>query len=259
MDILVFVKQVPDDFVKVGLGADGKPDCGKIEKVVNAFDTYAVEMAVRFCETNGGTVVVASLGEEGTIRPSLVQMIAVGAGQAYIGRWGSADGGDESMVAAALAELVKKCEEAQGCKFDIILCGKESTDEISSQVGAMLAEKLGTGFVSSVVGMEPAGTGLQVKKETEEGFDIYETACPAVFTVAKPDYDPRYPTLKSKMAARKAVIPCIETAACEEGPFVRCIRYGEMPKRAAGMKIREKEALAAVEKAVQMMRDDKVL
>lgn len=257
MNILVCVKQVPDDFVKVRLDALGQPDTAGIDKIVNAFDTYAVEMAVRFCETNGGKVVVASLGAEETVRPALVQMIAVGANQAYLGS-PSAQEADEGLTASDLKELIRKCEEQEGAPFDIILCGKESTDEISSQVGAMLAEKMQIGFVSSVVGIEPAANGLRVKQETEEGFSYYETACPAVFTIAKPEYDPRYPNLKSKMAARKAVIPCLpaESAAALA---VRCIGYTEPPKREAGVKIQEKDPQAAVARALQLMIDDKVL
>lgn len=257
MNILVFVKQVPDDVVKVHVDEDGRPAVGGIDKIVNAFDTYAVEMAVRMCEAEGGNVTVASLGDETAVRPSLVQMIAVGAGKAYIG---SAIGGaDESVTAAQLASMVKQCEEQEGEPFDVILCGKESTDEISSQVGAMLAERLGLGFVSSVVEITRTETGLKVKKETEEGFDYYETSVPAVFTVAKPGYDPRYPTLKSKMAARKAVIPCLEADADGTAPAVVCLKYEEPPKREAGVKIQEKEAAEAVARALKLMREDKVL
>lgn len=263
MNILVCVKQVPDDFVKVGLNAEGVPAVEGIEKVVNAFDTYAVEMAVRFCEAHGGKVTVVSIGEEGTVRPSLVQMIAVGAKQAYILK-PAAGNGDEGVTASSLADAVKQCEKAEGEPFDLILCGKESTDEISSQVGAMLAEKMGLGFVSSVIGIEPAAAGaedgtIEVKQETEDGFARYEMKVPAVLTVAKPDYDPRYPTLKSKMAARKAQIPSMEPQDETAKPCVACVAYAEPPKREAGVKIQEKEAAEAVAKAMAMMIQDKVL
>lgn len=258
MNILVCVKQVPDDFVKVHLNESGKPATDGIDRMVNALDSYAVEMAVRFCEAEGGRVAVVSMGEEETIRPGLVQMIAVGAGQAYIGS-PLAEDADESVTALNLAGMVKKCEEEEGEPFHIILCGKESTDEISSQVGAMLAEKLKLGFVSSVVGLEPAGDGLRVKQETEDGFAYYETACPVVLTVAKPDYEPRYPTLKSKMAARKSKIPCFKDIFPASAPAVSCLKYSEPPKREAGIKIQEKEAVDAAMKAIAMMTEDKVL
>lgn len=258
MNILVCVKQVPDDYVKVHLDENGKPAVAGIDKVVNAFDTYAVEMAVRHCEKHGGRVVVATIGEESQVRPALVQMIAVGAAQGYLAA-PAAEEADEAAMAAELAAMVKACEAREGVAFDLILCGKESTDEISSQIGAMLAEKMGLGFVSSAVGFEPAENGLRVQQETEEGYAYYETACPAVLTVAKPEYDPRYPTLKSKMAARKAVIPNLIPAAADGHPAVTCLGYSEPPKRTGGMKIQEKEAAEAVAKAMVVLIEDKVL
>lgn len=258
MNILVFVKQVPDDYVKVALGADGTPNISGIDKVVNAFDTYSVEMAVRFCESNGGKVVVATLGDEATVRPSLVQMIAVGAKQGYIAT-GAEGKKDESMVAAELAGLVKKCEEAEGISFDMILCGKESTDEISSQMGAMIAERLEVGFVSSVVDLEKSEDTLCAKKETGEGFNYYGVTTPCVLTIAKPEYDPRYPTLKSKMAARKAVIPCFAEPLTEEKPVVVYSKYEEPAKREAGVKIVEKDAVEAVAKMFQIIKEDQIL
>ena len=79
-------------------------------------------------------------------------------------------GADEGAVAAYLAKAVKKCEAENGQPYGMIFCGKESTDEISGQVGARLAEILGTGFVSSVIEAEPQGDGLVAKQETEEGY-----------------------------------------------------------------------------------------
>lgn len=258
MNILVCVKQVPDDYVKVHLDESGKPAVSGIDKVVNAFDTYAVEMAVRHCEQYGGKVVAATIGEENEVRPALVQMIAVGAAQGYIGT-PAQEIPDETLVAAELAALVKVCEKEEGVAFDLILCGKESTDEISSQVGAMMAEKMGLGFVSGVTGFEPVNGGLRVQQETEEGCAFYEVACPAVLTVAKPEYDPRYPTLKSKMAARKAMIPKLSGEAVYGRPAVKCLGYTEPPKRGGGVKIQEKEAAEAVAKAMAVLMEDKVL
>lgn len=259
MNILVCVKQVPDDYVKIYLDeSTGKPAVDGVDKIVNAFDTYAVEMAVRHCEQHGGKVVVATIGIEKEVRASMVQMIAVGANKAYIAS-PTNDNADEGVIAANLKELIKKCEEEEGIIFDVVLCGKESTDEISSQVGAMLSEKMGVGFVSSVVEFEAQNGVLKVKQETEKGFNYYETICPAVLTVAKPNYDPRYPNLKSKMAARKAVIPYLEGVLSTMESAVHCTNYSEPPKRKAGIKIHEKDTVEAVMKAVSMMYTDKVL
>lgn len=255
MNILVCVKQVPDDYAEIRLGADGKPDTAGVEIVNNAFDTYALELAVRFCEANGGSVTAVTIGEKGA-QSGLKNLLAVGANKAYLC---TASGEtDEGGTAARLAQAVELCQEQDGVQYDLILCGKESTDEIGSQVGAMLAERLGAAFVSSVVEAEPSGDGLKVRQETEEGGVIFETATPAVLTIAKPAYDPRYPNIKTKMAARKATIPVLALTA-EEPILVSCAGYSEPPKRQAGVVIQEKEAAEAVKKAVAMMAEANAL
>lgn len=252
MNILVCAKQVPDDEAKIYL-AGGKPDTAKVSKIVNAFDGYAMEMALRHCEENDGEVTVLTLGDEKEVRPSVVQLLAVGGKHAYIG---NAVNGDEASTAQALAEIIEQIQ-ADGNTFDLILCGKESTDEISSQVGAILAEKMGLPLVTSVVGFEKTGNGVKAKKETEDGYEFYETSTPAVFTIAKPDYELRYPSIKSKMAARKAQIPVIG-ASCPEAS-VTCTGYEEPAKRKAGVKIQEEEDADTVAKAMELLFADKIL
>lgn len=255
MNILVCVKQVPDDYAEIRLGADGRPATAGVDIVNNAFDTYALELAVRFCEANGGSVTAVTIGPE-SAQSGLKNLLAVGASKAYLC---TAPGEtDEGGAAARLAQAVELCQGQDGVTYDLILCGKESTDEIGSQVGAMLAERLGAAFVSSVVEAEPCGDGLKVRQETEEGGVIYEASTPAVLTIAKPAYDPRYPNIKTKMAARKATIPVLALTA-EEPALVSCIGYSEPPKRQAGVVIQEKEAAEAVKKAVAMMAEANVL
>ncbi len=262
MEILVFVKQVPDDGVEVRLDpATGKPATGSIDKVANAFDTYALELAARYTEANGGKVTVAAMGPAGT-DSTLKNLIAVGASKAYLFTDPSFETGDEASVACRLAQLVKKCEAENGAPFDLILCGKESTDEISGQVGARLAEELDLPFVSSVIEVAPAGDKLVAKQETEDGYIKFETAMPAVYTIAKPGYDPRYPNIKAKLAARKAVIPTFSAADAGVGEapcFVECLGYTEPPKRQAGLKVQEKEVADTVAKAMEILIQDKVL
>lgn len=262
MEILIFVKQVPDDGVEVRLDpATGTPATGKIDKVANAFDTYALELAARYVEANGGSVTVAAMGPAGT-DSTLKNLIAVGANKAYLFSDPAFENADEAAVASRLAQIVKKCEAENGAPYDLILCGKESTDEISGQVGARLAEELGVPFVSSVIEVTPDGDGLIAKQETEEGFVKFATATPAVYTIAKPGYDPRYPNIKAKMAARKAVIPTFSAADAgitDVKCFVECLGYAEPPKREAGLKIQEKEVADTVAKAMEILIKDKVL
>ena len=189
-------------------------------------------------------------------------LLAVGAKKAYLFKDDVFAGADEGATAAYLAKVVKKCEAENGQPYGMILCGKESTDEISGQVGARLAEILGTGFVSSVIEVEPQEEGLVAKQETEEGYIRYSVAQPAVFTIAKPSYDPRYPNIKAKLAARKAVVPVFSAADAEVSAAeakVSLKGYSEPPKRTAGVRIKEKEAAEAVRKAMEKMLQDKAL
>lgn len=261
MDILVFVKQVPDDSVEIHLDGAGVPAVKDIEKVTNAFDTYALELAARYTEANGGEVTVAAIGTE-DCTSMMKNLLAVGAKKAYLFKDDVFAGADEGATAAYLAKVVKKCEAENGQPYGMILCGKESTDEISGQVGARLAEILGIGFVSSVIEVEPQDESLVAKQETEEGYIRYSVAQPAVFTIAKPSYDPRYPNIKAKLAARKAVVPVFSAADAEVSAAeakVSLKGYSETPKRTAGVRIKEKEAAEAVRKAMEKMLQDKAL
>ena len=263
MEILVCMKQVPDDSVEIRLDASGQPDLSQAEPQGNAFDTYALELAVRFVETNGGSVTVVSAGPEDN-KVCLKNSLAVGAVKAYHISDAGLDGRDSHVTAKLLASAVPKIEEENGAKFDVILCGRESTDYIGSEVGEMVAESLGLPFVADIVEAAPADAGLRVKKELESGYLMVDTALPALFTVSKPDYDPRYPTIKSKLAARKAVIPSLDKAAVglpadAEAPRIVYRSFEEPPKRQAGVVIKESEPEEAVAKAFEAFAADKVL
>jgi len=263
MEILVCMKQVPDDSVEIRLDASGKPDLSQAEPQGNAFDTYALELAVRFIEANGGSVTVLSAGPEDN-KVCLKNALAVGAAKAYLASDTGLENADSHVTAQLLASAVKKIEEENGAKFDAILCGRESTDFIGSEVGEMLAEALGLPFVSDIVEASPAEAGLKVKKELEAGYLMVDAPLPALFTVSKPDYAPRYPTIKSKLAARKAVIPSIDKAAAglpAEAEAARVVfkAFAEPPKRQAGAVIKEAEPEDAVAKLFELLSADKVL
>ena len=108
MNILVCVKQVPDDYAEIRLGGDGKPATAGAGTVNNAFDTYALELAVRFCEAHGGSVTAVTIGPEGA-QSGLKNLLAVGAGKAYL--CAASGEADEGGTAALLARAVELCQE----------------------------------------------------------------------------------------------------------------------------------------------------
>ena len=253
MEILVCVKQVPDADVEVKLNASGTPDIEKIAPVMNAFDGYALEMATRYKEANGGTVVVMSIGGD-NVKDTMKNCLAVGADEAYIINDVIADA-DAVATSDVIAAAVKKLEEVRGKAFDIICCGKESTDYACGIVSQLVSEKLGYGEVVDVIGFEP---GLVVKKETEEGYNMVEIGTPCVLGIIKPDYEPRYPTMKSKMAARKKDVPVVETGV-STAAVVKTVKMYEPAKKSAGVKIKEETNEESALKAFGMLVDAKLL
>lgn len=264
MEFLVCVKQVPDDSVEIHLNPEtGTPDLSQADPEAGAFDTYAEELAVRFIEENGGSATVVSAGTDDN-KTCLKNSLAVGAGAAYLIADEGTDRLDSAQVADLLAAAAPKIEEQEGKKFDVILCGKESTDAIGGQVGALLAEKMNLPLVENAVEIKSTDSGISVKQETDTGFMMYEVSTPAVVTISKPDYDPRYPTIRSKMAARKAKIPTltlsdlgISDLASEAA--VSSLGFAEPKTRQAGIKINESEPEEAVKKAMDQMIADKAL
>ena len=121
MEILVCIKQVPDDSVEIKMNpATGEPDLANVTPVVNAFDTYALEMATRLKEAVGGTITVVSVGPD-SAKDAIKTCLAVGASNGFIVKDVVTD---TISTADALAKSVAKIEEALGNKFDIVFCGK---------------------------------------------------------------------------------------------------------------------------------------
>jgi electron transfer flavoprotein beta subunit len=261
MQILICVKQVPDDSVEIRLDDKvKKPNLNGVSLVANAFDTYALELAVRFMEANGGNVSVLNVGADDSIN-TLKNCLSVGAKEAYFVKDDLYADLDAIGTADVLVDAIHKIEKDKGQKFDLILCGMESTDEITGQVGAMLAEKMGTGFISRAVEVNLKDDVMEVHQETDEGYNVVSLESPAVVTVSKPAYDPRYPTIKTKMKSRKAVIPTYSAAEIGEvkQAKVRCIEYVAPPKKEAGIKIQEKDVALAVSAAMEQMKKDKAI
>ena len=143
MNILVCIKQVPDDSVEIHLNADGAPDLANVTPVVNAFDTYALEMAARLKESSEGEVTVVCVGED-SAKNSLKNCLAVGADHAFLVSDDAFKDSDTTGIANILKNVVAKLEADNGQKFDLIFTGKEATDAALGQGGLMLAEELGT-------------------------------------------------------------------------------------------------------------------
>lgn len=214
MNILVCVKQVPDtteikiDPVTKTLIRTGVPS------IVNPFDAYAMEIAARIKDVTPDTkIVILSMGPE-QAKAALKECLSVGGDKAYLVSDRAFGGSDTLATSYILSKAIAKVEELEG-KFDVIFCGKQAIDGDTAQVGPELAEHLDYPQVTCAVGATVDGNMIKVKKEVDEGFELIGAQIPCVITVTKPNFDPRYPNIKSKMAASRAVIPTLTSADFE--------------------------------------------
>jgi electron transfer flavoprotein beta subunit len=197
MNILVCVKHVPDTETRVKIAADGLHlDLGEANWVVNPYDEFAVEEGLQLKEKLGGEVTVLTVGTDEAVK-SLRQALAMGADKAVLLSDGAFEGMDPAGIAKVLAAAAKKIP------FDLILCGKHAVGDDNQQVGNLVGELLGIPAVSVVTGLELDGQSLVLKREVEGGTEVVKTALPALVTCQKGLNEPRYPSLKGIMAAKK--------------------------------------------------------
>jgi len=194
--IAVCLKRVPDTTAKIVIAGDGKSiDENGVKFVPNPYDEYALEEALKLKEAAGaGETVVYCLGGDSaqeTIRTAL----AMGIDRGVLLQ--SAPSTDGLEVARALAS------ELKGAGFDLILFGKLAVDDYNHQVGAMVAELLELPCVTSVAHLTVANGGLEAEREIEGGIEVVTAALPAVLTCDKGLNNPRLPSLKGIMAAKK--------------------------------------------------------
>lgn len=268
MEILVCIKQVPDDSVEIHLDpGTGLPSLASVTPVVNAFDTYALEMAARLAEQDGGEITVFTYGPA-KAKDALKSCLSVGAGNAFIYLDENWERMDFPAMAHLLEKAVRQMEEVRRKPFDLIFCGTESTDRATGQTGPQLAGEMHIGCITDIVDLEINEKGICGKQETEEGYRLIQSHLPCLVTVTKPEYDPRYPTIKSKIAARK--IPITELQL-EESPEASSLAYGsetsafsivriyEPEKKQGGIRIKEETFTESAIKAVHMMAEAKLL
>lgn len=210
MKIAVCVKRVPDTEARIKIGADGtRIDDAGVKFVMNPYDEFAVEQALRLKDAAGaGEVVVVSLGTDAaqeTIRTAL----AMGADRGILLKSG-AQPLDPLAAARALAA------ELGGAGYDLILCGKLAVDDGSHAVATMLGELLELPSVSAITSLTIADGKGQAEREIEGGVEVVAFPLPAVLSADKGLNEPRYPALKGIMMAKKKPLD-VKEAAVEAG------------------------------------------
>jgi electron transfer flavoprotein beta subunit len=201
VDIIVCIKQVPGTTqVKIN------PDTGTlirdgVEAVVNPFDEYAIEEAIRLKEKVGGTVKVLTMGPP-QAEDALRSAIAMGADDGILVTDRAFAGSDTWATSYAVSSAIRALGH-----YDLVICGKQAIDGDTAQVGPGVAEMLGIPFVAWVRKVEHVDAQcIRVERMMEEGYDVVEMPLPGLMTVVKEINVPRMASLKGKMRAKKAEI-----------------------------------------------------
>lgn len=271
MEILVCVKQVPDTTeIKIDPVTNTLIRAG-VPSIVNTFDAYALELALRYKEgyEKDAKVTVLSMGPE-QAKEALKTCLAMGADEAYLVSGRKFGGSDTLATSYIITTAIKKVCELKGIeKFDIIFCGKQAIDGDTAQVGPEIAENMDLPQVTYVVDMEKSENGVKVKKETEAGFDMIEVGVPCLLTVTKPKFEPRYGTVRSRMMASRAQIPTITDDDLEgmidfskaglKGSPTKVRKTFVPPRKQGGVKIKEETGAESVAKLLGMLTEAKVL
>jgi len=202
VNIIVCLKQVPDTAdVKINPETNTLVREG-IENIANPFDTYALEEGVRLKERFGGKVTALSMGPP-QAEVMLREAIACGADDAILLSDRAFAGADTLATSFTLAQAVQKLEP-----YDLVICGRQTVDGDTGQVGPELAEVLDIPFVAYVSEVQEAGErGIRVKRMVDDGYEIIETPLPAVISVVKEINVPRLPSLRGQIRARGATLP----------------------------------------------------
>ncbi|MBI2830521.1 MAG: electron transfer flavoprotein subunit beta/FixA family protein [Chloroflexi bacterium] len=202
MNIVVCLKQVPGTTkVKIDSQTNTLVRQG-IENIVNPFDTYALEEGVRLKEKYGGKVTGISMGPP-QATDMLKEAIAVGADEGVLLSDRAFAGADTLATSYTLAQAVRKLGNC-----DLVICGRQTLDGDTGQVGPELAEMLDIPFIAYVSQIQEITDGrIRVRRMIENGYETIEAPLPAVLTVVKEINTPRLPSLRGTMKAKSAVIP----------------------------------------------------
>ena len=201
MNIVVCLKQVPGATeVKIDPQTNTLIRQG-IENIINPFDTYAIEEAVRLKEKHGGKVTVITMGPP-QADAALREAVSLGADEAVLLSDRAFAGADTWATANTLAKAIQKLGQT-----DLIICGRQTIDGDTGQVGPEMSEMLNIPFIAYVSKIEEIKDKyLRVSRMVEDGHEVLETTLPAIITVAKEINVPRLPSLRGIMKSKSAAI-----------------------------------------------------
>ena len=209
MNILICIKQVPNtNKIKIDKNKHTLIREG-VESIINPFDLYAIEFALRIKDTiNNVNISVISMGPPNAEK-ALRTALSLGVDSSYLISDKAFSGSDTLATSYVLSMAIKYIEK-ENEYFDLILCGKQAIDGDTAQIGPQLAEYLKYTLVTNVRELEIKNSSFLIKKETDEGFQILKAPSRSLFTITKPSFEARFPSLNAKIKAKKTPIKVLD-------------------------------------------------
>jgi electron transfer flavoprotein beta subunit len=236
MNIVVCVKQVPDTGSERTLrAADSTLDRDSADVFINELDEYAIEEGLRQVEAHGGEVTILSMGPQRATE-SIRKALSMGADKAVHLVDDGLAGSDVLQTSAAMAKVLSRIG------FDLVILGSESTDARMGVLAAMLAERLGVPQMSLASKVEIDGSTIRINRREDYGYDKVEATLPAVLSVVEKTNEPRYPSFKGIMAAKKKPVETMSLADAGIEPdqmglaasATEVVSFASRPARQAG-------------------------
>jgi electron transfer flavoprotein beta subunit len=246
MNIVVCVKQVPDTAVERKLKpADGTLDRASVDGLINEIDEYAIEEGLLIAEAqreagNEAEVTILSMGPEKATE-SIRKALSMGADKAVHLLDDGLAGSDALSTSYALAQVLRQTG------FDLVICGSESTDARMGVMAAMLAERLDVPQVSLASKVDIDGSVIRVRRVSDEGYLEAEASLPAVISVVEKINEPRYPSFKGIMAAKKKPVQTLSLADADIDPAMvglggsatEVVEHAQRPPRQTGTIVKD--------------------
>jgi electron transfer flavoprotein beta subunit len=241
MNIVVCVKQVPDTAVERTLTAGaGTLDRETPDGLINELDEYAIEEGLKIAEAHGGEVTILSMGPA-KASESIRKALSMGADKAVHVSDEALAGSDALVTSLVLAEALKQTG------FDLVILGSESTDARTGVLPAMLAERLGVPQLTLASKVDIDGQSVTVRRVTDDGYEVVTGSLPAVVSVVEKINEPRYPSFKGIMAAKKKPVQALALsdlsidadAAGLAGSATTVADFAARPPRAAGQVVKD--------------------
>ncbi len=263
MKICVLVKEVPDAAVekRINPSTDRMDRSG--ERNLNPYDTHAIEAAMQIREGGAAEVqeiVAVTMGPDTAVR-ALHKAVSLGADRSIHLCDDALAGSDVAATGYALSKALEKESP------DLVLLGQQSDDGECYTIGAVVADHLKMPSLTQVIKMDLEGDAVRCERQAEYGYDTVQVQLPAVISVGDAINEPRYPSLKAIMGAKKKPLEAVSASDIgidaslvgEDGSRVQCGDFHDPPAKAAGQIIEDEDTAQTVEKIIAWLDERKLI